>query len=65
MEHHSNIVPWQMCCESTGAKLRVVPIDTMGNLDMVGFKELLSNRTKIVALTHISNSLGTINPIKK
>ena len=65
MEHHSNIVPWQMCCKSTGAKLRVVPIDTMGNLDMVGFKELLSNRTKIVALTHISNSLGTINPIKK
>ena len=65
MEHHSNIVPWQMCCKSTGAKLKIIPIDSIGNLNMVSFKKLLSNKTKIVAITHISNSLGTINPIKE
>ena len=65
MEHHSNIVPWQMCCKNTGAKLKIIPIDSIGNLDMVSFKKLLSNKTKIVSITHISNSLGTINPIKE
>ena len=65
MEHHSNIVPWQICCKKTGANLRVVQIDDRGNLDIKHFKELLSNKTKIVAITHISNSLGTINPIKE
>jgi cysteine desulfurase/selenocysteine lyase len=65
MEHHSNIVPWQMCCQKTGANLKVVQIDDKGNLDMMHFKEILSNKTKIVAITHISNSLGTINPVKE
>ena len=65
MEHHSNIVPWQMCCQKTGANLKVVQIDDKGNLDMTHFKEILSNKTKIVAITHISNSLGTINPVKE
>ena len=65
MEHHSNIVPWQMCCQKTGANLKVVQIDDRGNLDMTHFKEIISNKTKIVAITHISNSLGTINPIKE
>ena len=65
MEHHSNIVPWQMCCQKTGANLKVVQIDDNGNLDMTHFKEILSNKTKIVAITHISNSLGTINPVKE
>ena len=65
MEHHSNIVPWQMCCQKTGANLKVVQIDDKGNLDMMHFKEIISNKTKIVAITHISNSLGTINPVKE
>ena len=65
MEHHSNIVPWQICCQKTGANLKVVQIDDRGNLDMTHFKEILSNKTKIVAITHISNSLGTINPVKE
>ena len=65
MEHHSNIVPWQMCCQKTGANLKVVQIDDRGNLDMTHFKEIISNKTKIVAITHISNSLGTINPVKE
>ncbi len=65
MEHHSNIVPWQMLCEDTGAKLRVVPINDAGELDMDAFSNLMSARTKIVAVTHVSNVLGTINPIKR
>jgi cysteine desulfurase/selenocysteine lyase len=65
MEHHSNIVPWQMLCEDTGAKLRVVPINDVGELDMDAFSKLMSARTKIVAVTHVSNVLGTINPIKR
>ena len=65
MEHHSNIVPWQICCQKTGANLKVVQIDDRGNLDMTHFKEIISNKTKIVAITHISNSLGTINPVKE
>jgi cysteine desulfurase / selenocysteine lyase len=65
MEHHSNIVPWQILCEERGAKLRVVPINDAGELLLDEFAELLSPCTKIVALTHVSNALGTINPIKQ
>lgn len=65
MEHHSNIVPWQMLCEKTGANLRVIPITEEGELDLVGLDELFSDRTKLVFVNHISNALGTINPIKK
>ena len=65
MEHHSNIVPWQMCCENTGAKLKIIPITELGELDLNEFKNLVSSKTKLVSITHISNSLGTINPIEK
>jgi cysteine desulfurase / selenocysteine lyase len=65
MEHHSNIVPWQILCEEKGAKLRVAPINDAGELLLDEFAKLLSSRTKIVALTHVSNALGTINPIKQ
>lgn len=64
MEHHSNIVPWQMACEATGATLRVVPVTDRGELEMDAFRSLLSAQTKIVAINHISNALGTINPVK-
>ena len=64
MEHHSNIVPWQMLCEKTGAILRVIPMDEKGELIMAEFDKLLSNKTKIVTVNHISNALGTVNPIK-
>ena len=64
MEHHSNIVPWQMLCEEKGARLRVVPITDSGELLLENFKELLGPRTKIVSVTHVSNALGTINPIR-
>ncbi len=64
MEHHSNIVPWQMICQQTGAKLKVVPIDDHGELILEEFERLLNERTKIVSVVHISNSLGTINPIE-
>lgn len=63
MEHHSNIVPWQLLCETKGATLKVIPMDDRGVLDMEAFQNLLTKRTKIVALTYVSNSLGTINPI--
>jgi len=65
IEHHSNIVPWQMLCEQTGAKLRVIPINDDGELLMDEFAEMLSSKTRIVAVNHISNALGTINPIKR
>ena len=65
MEHHSNIVPWQFICEQTGAKLRVVPITDEGELRMDKFEELLGPRTKLVSIVHVSNSLGTINPVKR
>lgn len=64
MEHHSNIVPWQMLCERTGAKLTVIPMNEKGELVMDEFDRLLSDKTKIVAVNHISNALGTVNPIK-
>ncbi|MCY4364178.1 MAG: cysteine desulfurase [Gammaproteobacteria bacterium] len=63
MEHHSNIVPWQLLCEQTGAVLKVIPINDAGELDMDEYKNLLNERTRIVAIVHISNALGTINPI--
>jgi cysteine desulfurase/selenocysteine lyase len=65
MEHHSNIVPWQMLCEEKGAKLRVGPINERGELLLDEFEKLLSPKTKLVALGHLSNALGTINPIKQ
>jgi cysteine desulfurase/selenocysteine lyase len=63
MEHHSNIVPWQIVCEQTGARLRVVPIDDRGDLRMDEFDRLLSDRTKLVSMIHVSNALGTVNPV--
>ncbi|MET1258400.1 cysteine desulfurase [Flagellimonas sp. DF-77] len=65
MEHHSNIVPWQMLCERTGATLKVIPMNTRGELVMTTYHELLNERTKLVFCNHISNALGTINPIKE
>jgi len=63
MEHHSNIVPWQMLCEEKGARLRVAPIDDRGVLDLDAFEKLLGPRTRLVAVCHISNALGTLNPV--
>jgi cysteine desulfurase/selenocysteine lyase len=65
MEHHSNIVPWQIVCEQTGAKLRVAPVDDDGEIRMEEYAKLLGARTKIVSLVHISNALGTVNPVKE
>ena len=65
LEHHSNIVPWQMCCEYSGAVLKIIPLKDNGELEVNKFESLLSKKTKLVALSHISNSLGTINPIKE
>ena len=64
MEHHSNIVPWQLACEAKNAKLKVIPFTDEGVLDMQEFRNLFSNNTKLVAVNHVSNTLGTINPIK-
>ncbi len=63
LEHHSNIVPWQLLCEQTGAKLRVAPLDDNGDIMLDAYRELLGPRTKMVAVAHISNALGTVNPI--
>jgi cysteine desulfurase / selenocysteine lyase len=65
MEHHSNIVPWQLICEQSGANLRAVPITDDGELELEAFEQMLGDRTKLVALVHLSNALGTINPIKQ
>ena len=65
MEHHSNIVPWQMLCEEKGAKLRVIPINDRGELLMEEYEKLLGPRTRMVAVTHVSNALGTINPVRE
>ena len=65
MEHHSNIVPWQMLCEATGARLRVAPITDEGELDLAAFSDRLSPRTRIVAVAHASNVLGTVNPVRR
>lgn len=64
MEHHSNIVPWQILCQEKGAKLRVIPIHDDGSLDLDNFESMLTERTKLVGLVHVSNALGTVNPIK-
>src|SRR5436189_5598654 len=63
MEHHSNIVPWQILCEEKGAKLQVVPINDDGEVLLDEFEKLLGPRTKIVAVSHVSNARGTVNPI--
>jgi len=65
MEHHSNIVPWQMLCERKGMKLRVIPINEKGELDMEAYKSLLNEKTRLVSIAHVSNVLGTINPVKE
>lgn len=65
MEHHSNIVPWQMLCERTGAILKVVPVLDNGDLDMEAFDAMLNERIRIIAVTYVSNTLGTVNPVKE
>jgi cysteine desulfurase/selenocysteine lyase len=65
MEHHSNIVPWQILCDEKGAKLRVVPINQAGELRLDEFEKLIGRHTKIIALPHVSNALGTVNPVAK
>ena len=65
LEHHSNIVPWQLCCEHSGATLKVIPLKDNGELNFTEFEKLLNKNTKLVAISHISNTLGTINPIEK
>jgi cysteine desulfurase/selenocysteine lyase len=65
MEHHSGIVPWQLACEATGAKLAVIPVDDAGELDLASAERLIGPKTKILSLIHISNALGTVNPVKR
>jgi cysteine desulfurase / selenocysteine lyase len=65
MEHHSNIVPWQMLCEEVGATLRVIPMDSRGELLLDEYRKLLNPRTRLVAVTHVSNALGTVNPVRE
>jgi cysteine desulfurase/selenocysteine lyase len=65
MEHHSNIVPWQMLCEEKGARLRVIPINDAGEFSLEDYEKLLSDRTRLVAVVHVSNSLGTVNPVRQ
>ncbi len=65
MEHHSNIVPWQMLCEHVGAKIKVLPINEIGEIDLEESKKLFTEKTKLLAIVHVSNALGTINPIKE
>ncbi len=65
LEHHSNIVPWQMLCEEKGAILKIIPINKEGEIDLEAFENLLSEKTKLVSIVHVSNALGTINPVKQ
>jgi len=65
LEHHSNIVPWQMLCERTGAKLKVIPMTQEGTLDMGAYESLLNSKTRLVFVNHVSNALGTVNPIEE
>lgn len=64
MEHHSNIVPWQLVAQATGAKVEPIPVDTTGTIDVAAFKQLLNSQVKMVAVGHVSNAMGTINPIE-
>ncbi len=65
LEHHSNIVPWQMLCEKTGAELKVIPMTLNGTLDMEAYENMLNSKTKLVFVNHVSNALGTVNPIEE
>jgi cysteine desulfurase/selenocysteine lyase len=65
MEHHSNILPWQILCEKKKAKLKIIPVQENGELDFSTFQHLLNGKTKLIAVTHVSNTLGTINPVKE
>jgi cysteine desulfurase/selenocysteine lyase len=65
MEHHSNLVPWQLLCEQVGAQLRAAPLTSSGEIDLDGFRSLLTERTRLVAVAHVSNALGTVNPVKR
>ena len=65
MEHHSNIVPWQLVCEQTGSRLRAAPFNDAGELDVDAFEQLLTDRTRLVSVVHVSNALGTVNPVKR
>lgn len=65
MEHHSNIVPWQLLCEEKGASLKVIPVEADGSLSISAFRELLTERTKLLSVVHVSNALGTVNPVKE
>ena len=65
MEHHSNIVPWQLLCAQTGAILKVAPITDRGELDMDEFERHVSPRTKLISIVHVSNALGTVNPVRE
>ncbi len=65
MEHHANIVPWQMIAQRTGAVIKVIPVDNNGDLDIEAYKKLLNPKTKMVAIVHVSNALGTVNPVKE
>src|SRR5690606_25083045 len=65
MEHHSNIVPWQILCEEKGALLKVIPVNDKGEISVDEFKNLLSSKTKLVSIVHVSNALGTVNPVEE
>jgi len=65
LEHHSNIVPWQMLCEKTGAKLKVIPMTQEGTLNIETYKKILNEKTKLVFVNHVSNALGTLNPVEQ
>jgi len=65
LEHHSNIVPWQLLCERSGAKLKVIPVDDNGNVELGAYDELLNDKTRIVSVAHVSNTLGTVLPLKE
>lgn len=64
MEHHSNIVPWQVLCQRTGANLKIIPVEDDGSIDLQKFQQCLTDKTKLLAITHVSNLLGTVNPVK-
>ncbi len=65
MEHHSNIVPWQIVCEEKGARLRIIPMNSHGELELDQYESLLSSRVRLVAVTHVCNALGTVNPVRR